>query len=49
MSETFLNIDYCNNLKFQDKPIPGSLSYEPAVKNPCDNIHCFDVMLIFPN
>ena len=34
-----MRLIYGNILKFQDKHI---------VKNLCDNIHCFDVMLIFP-
>ena len=39
-----LRLIHRNILKFQDKL---NLSYEP-VKNLRYNIHCFDVMLIFP-
>ena len=41
MSENFMKIDSLQHFK-------ANLSYEP-VKNSRYNIHCFDVMLIFPN
>ena len=43
VSETFIKIDSLQHFKFQDKPIlrtGQNLRY---------NIHCFDIMLIFPN
>ena len=42
MSETFIRIDLLQHLEISRQ------TYEP-VKNPRFNIHCFDVMLIFPN
>ena len=43
MSETFIKIDSLQHLEI----FKTNLSYEP-VKNLRYNIHCFDVMLIFP-
>ena len=44
MSETFMKIDSLQRpLNFKT-----NLTYKP-VKNPRYNIHCFDVMLMFPN
>ena len=44
VSETFIKIDTLQRLKnFKTNP-----AYESA-KNPRYNIHCFDVMLFFPN
>ena len=44
MSETFFEIDSVQHLL---KNFKTNLSHEP-VKNLRYNIHCFDVMLIFP-
>ena len=43
MSETFVKIDSLQHLEISNKPI-----IKP-VKNSRYNVHCFDVMLIFPN
>ena len=42
-SETFIEIDLLQHLN----KVKTNLSYEP-VKNLRYNVHCFDVMLIFP-
>ena len=46
MSETFTKID--SLMKFTDWNFKRNVAYEPA-KNPRYHVHCFDVMLIFPN